>query len=221
MYNEVAPVFGIFGRLFGKALEVQVWWEYKGAWFLRGNKGTVVADSMKTESGDSMSDDSMNRVWSHSLFLISFSCFWVHTAAWVLHDHQYYCLLFATTLNLQARIALLNTALTAIGMWILDIPGIAILSMFVFLCRWDSKPAMVWQGSISLTNSQMNGADQTHIFSSRLDNDGLFVAESCCFLIFSFIPIAGCILSTVPIGFVALTGGKHRIIYCGHHIKWL
>jgi predicted PurR-regulated permease PerM len=56
----------------------------------------------------------------------------------------------------QARIALVNTALTAAGMWALAIPGIGLLSLFVFVC--------------------------------------------------SFIPIAGCIISTVPIGFVALTG---------------
>ncbi len=56
----------------------------------------------------------------------------------------------------QARIALVNTALTAAGMWLLAIPGIGLLSLFVFIC--------------------------------------------------SFIPIAGCIISTVPIGFVALTG---------------
>ena len=58
-------------------------------------------------------------------------------------------------LLLQARIALVNTALTAMGMWVLMIPGIGLLSLFVFLC--------------------------------------------------SFIPIAGCFISTVPIGFVALT----------------
>ena len=56
---------------------------------------------------------------------------------------------------LQARIAAANTALTALGMWTLQLPGLGLLSMFVFLC--------------------------------------------------SFIPIAGCFISTVPIGFVALT----------------
>ena len=55
----------------------------------------------------------------------------------------------------QARIALVNTALTAAGMWALAIPGIGLLSLFVFIC--------------------------------------------------SFIPIAGCFISTVPIGFTALT----------------
>ena len=55
----------------------------------------------------------------------------------------------------QARIALVNTALTAAGMWALAIPGLGLLSLFVFIC--------------------------------------------------SFIPIAGCFISTVPIAFVALT----------------
>lgn len=55
----------------------------------------------------------------------------------------------------QARIALVNTALTAAGMWTLAIPGLGLLSLFVFIC--------------------------------------------------SFIPIAGCFISTVPIAFVALT----------------
>lgn len=63
--------------------------------------------------------------------------------------------LFGKALEAQARIALVNTALTAAGMWGLAIPGIGLLSLFVFIC--------------------------------------------------SFIPIAGCIISTVPIGFVALT----------------
>lgn len=63
--------------------------------------------------------------------------------------------LFGRALEAQARIALVNTALTAVGMWLLAIPGIGLLSMFVFIC--------------------------------------------------SFIPIAGVIISTTPIGFVALT----------------
>jgi len=63
--------------------------------------------------------------------------------------------LLGKALEVQARIALVNTALTAVGMWALAIPGIGLLSLFVFLC--------------------------------------------------SFIPIAGCIISTVPIGFVAVT----------------
>eukprot|EP00882_Tetradesmus_deserticola_P031518 GHRQ01035642.1.p2 GENE.GHRQ01035642.1~~GHRQ01035642.1.p2 ORF type:complete len:202 (+),score=46.52 GHRQ01035642.1:47-607(+) len=63
--------------------------------------------------------------------------------------------LFGRALEAQARIALVNTALTAIGMWALAIPGIGLMSMFVFIC--------------------------------------------------SFIPIAGVIISTTPIGFVALT----------------
>ncbi|EIE20668.1 hypothetical protein COCSUDRAFT_48360 [Coccomyxa subellipsoidea C-169] len=63
--------------------------------------------------------------------------------------------LFGKALQAQARIALVNTALTAAGMWTLAIPGLGLLSLFVFIC--------------------------------------------------SFIPIAGCFISTVPIAFVALT----------------
>jgi len=63
--------------------------------------------------------------------------------------------LFGKALQAQARIALVNTGLTAAGMWALRIPGLGLLSLFVFLC--------------------------------------------------SFIPIAGCFISTVPIAFVALT----------------
>ncbi|GFR44550.1 hypothetical protein Agub_g5821, partial [Astrephomene gubernaculifera] len=63
--------------------------------------------------------------------------------------------LFGKALQVQAQIAVVNTALTAAGMWLLAIPGVGLLSLFVFLC--------------------------------------------------SFIPIMGCIMSTVPIGFVALT----------------
>ena len=63
--------------------------------------------------------------------------------------------LFGKALQAQARIALVNTGLTAAGMAALAIPGAGLLSLFVFLC--------------------------------------------------SFIPIAGCFISTVPIAFVALT----------------
>ncbi len=49
----------------------------------------------------------------------------------------------------------MNTILTAVGMWALQLPGVGLLSLFVFVC--------------------------------------------------GFIPIAGVIISTVPIGFVALT----------------
>ena len=55
----------------------------------------------------------------------------------------------------QAQIAMVNTTLTAAGMWALAIPGMGLLSLFVFIC--------------------------------------------------SFIPIAGCFISTVPVAFVALT----------------
>ena len=36
----------------------------------------------------------------------------------------------------QARIAAVNTALTALGMWALQLPGLGLLSMFVFLCSF-------------------------------------------------------------------------------------
>jgi hypothetical protein len=55
----------------------------------------------------------------------------------------------------QARIAAVNTILTCLGMCALKIPGVGLLSTFVFIC--------------------------------------------------GFIPIAGVIISTVPIAFVALT----------------
>ena len=57
--------------------------------------------------------------------------------------------------RVQAQIAMVNTTLTAAGMWALAIPGMGLLSLFVFIC--------------------------------------------------SFIPIAGCFISTVPVAFVALT----------------
>ena len=63
--------------------------------------------------------------------------------------------LFGKALEAQARIAVVNTMLTALGMWALAIPGVGLLSLFVFIC--------------------------------------------------SFIPIAGVVISTTPIGFVALT----------------
>lgn len=68
---------------------------------------------------------------------------------------EVFATLFGKALQAQARIALVNTVLTAAGMWLLAIPGIGLLSLFVFIC--------------------------------------------------GFIPIAGVIISTFPIGFVALT----------------
>lgn len=65
--------------------------------------------------------------------------------------------LFGKALEAQARIAAVNTALTALGMWALAIPGVGLLSLFVFVC--------------------------------------------------SFIPIAGVIISTTPIGAGAGWGG--------------
>ena len=39
-------------------------------------------------------------------------------------------------MRMQARIAAVNTALTALGMWAMAIPGIGLLSMFVFICSF-------------------------------------------------------------------------------------
>jgi len=39
-------------------------------------------------------------------------------------------------MRVQARIAAVNTALTALGMWAMAIPGIGLLSMFVFICSF-------------------------------------------------------------------------------------
>ncbi|CAL5219585.1 g1445 [Coccomyxa viridis] len=64
-------------------------------------------------------------------------------------------MLFGKALQAQAQIAMVNTTLTAAGMWALAIPGLGLLSLFVFIC--------------------------------------------------SFIPIAGCFISTIPVAFVALT----------------
>ncbi|KAL4435187.1 hypothetical protein ABPG77_001869 [Micractinium sp. CCAP 211/92] len=68
---------------------------------------------------------------------------------------EVFATLFGKALQAQARIAAVNTILTAVGMWALQLPGVGLLSLFVFVC--------------------------------------------------GFIPIAGVIISTVPIGFVALT----------------
>ena len=40
------------------------------------------------------------------------------------------------TLSMQAQIAMANTALTTLGMWILQIPGIGLLGLFVFICSF-------------------------------------------------------------------------------------
>lgn len=68
---------------------------------------------------------------------------------------QVFGTLFGRALEAQARISMTNTLLTAIGLWSLNIPGVALLSSFVFVS--------------------------------------------------GFIPIAGVFISTLPMGFVALT----------------
>ncbi len=65
---------------------------------------------------------------------------------------------------------MVNTTLTAAGMWALAIPGLGLLSLFVFIC--------------------------------------------------SFIPIAGCFISTIPVAFVALTEyGFLKVIHSCSHTK--
>jgi predicted PurR-regulated permease PerM len=44
--------------------------------------------------------------------------------------------LFGKAMQAQARIAMVNTALTALGMWALAIPGMGLLSLFVFICSF-------------------------------------------------------------------------------------
>ena len=44
--------------------------------------------------------------------------------------------MLACVVPLQARIAMVNTALTALGMWALAIPGVGLLSLFVFICSF-------------------------------------------------------------------------------------
>jgi predicted PurR-regulated permease PerM len=43
--------------------------------------------------------------------------------------------LFGKALQAQTQIAVCNTLLTGVGMYVLGIPGILLLSLFVFLCR--------------------------------------------------------------------------------------
>ena len=66
-----------------------------------------------------------------------------------------FAFLFGKALQAQLGVAVVNTLLTALGMVMLQLPGVAFLSLIVFFC--------------------------------------------------SFIPVAGVIISTAPIGFVALT----------------
>lgn len=63
--------------------------------------------------------------------------------------------IFGKALQAQSAIAVVNTALTSLGLLVLRVSGVGLLSFFVFLC--------------------------------------------------SFVPVAGVIISTVPIGVVAFT----------------
>lgn len=48
---------------------------------------------------------------------------------------QLFAQLFGKALQAQTRIAVVNTLLTFSGMWALGIPGLLLLSLFVFMCR--------------------------------------------------------------------------------------
>lgn len=48
--------------------------------------------------------------------------------------------LFGKALQAQTRIAIVNTLLTFTGMWLLGIPGLLLLSLFVFMCRRAPPP---------------------------------------------------------------------------------
>jgi len=48
---------------------------------------------------------------------------------------------------LQARIAMVNTILTALGMWALQIPGVGLLSLFVFICGFIPIVSSTYRGS--------------------------------------------------------------------------
>lgn len=50
---------------------------------------------------------------------------------------QVFAQLFGKALQAQTRIAVVNTLLTFAGMWALGIPGLLLLSLFVFMCRCD------------------------------------------------------------------------------------
>ena len=50
---------------------------------------------------------------------------------------QVFAQLFGKALQAQTRIAFVNTVLTGAGMWLLGIPGLLLLSLFVFMCRYD------------------------------------------------------------------------------------
>jgi predicted PurR-regulated permease PerM len=51
---------------------------------------------------------------------------------------QVFAQLFGKALQAQTRIAVVNTLLTFAGMWALGIPGLLLLSLFVFMCRYGA-----------------------------------------------------------------------------------
>lgn len=162
--------------------------------------------------------------------------------------------LFGKALEAQTRIAMVNTALTALGMWTLQIPGIGLLSLFTFVCRcgWGRgfggsrgaqwwrllppilrapQPLHAWLGCCTLGVLRTAGACHKirpaapalccelcaaapALCCELRATPGCPTRPSCCSHApppllrrapRSFIPIAGVIISTTPIGFVALT----------------
>jgi hypothetical protein len=106
VHAELAPALTIFGKLFGRALEVKMG---AGVGCVCGSACTLAPPAPCAPE------------LAHS----ERTC--PRPNANTTHVPQQQ--------QAQARIALVNTALTAIGMWLLAIPGIGLLSLFVFICR--------------------------------------------------------------------------------------
>lgn len=61
---------------------------------------------------------------------------------------QVFAQLFGKALQAQTRIAVVNTVLTFTGMWALGIPGLLLLSLFVFMCRF--VPSVLRTGMLGI-----------------------------------------------------------------------
>ena len=147
IYNEVAPSLAVFGMLFGKALQAQVESASIHEACQRPIQGLSSHATAVSRSSLSVSAGTESKVMAEAESVVGI-------AKALLSQVSATCCK-GEGMRMQARIAMVNTALTAAGMWALAIPGVGLLSLFVFIC--------------------------------------------------SFIPIAGCFISTVPVAFVALT----------------
>ena len=90
---------------------------------------------------------------------------------------------------LQAQIAMANTALTVLGMWILHIPGIGLLGLFVFICSF------IPIAGVFISTAPIAFVALTEYGFLKVSCTALCCAVLCCAMLCYAIPYGCCAMS--------------------------